>query len=71
MVYHSKHTSFTIFVTFLFLCVSLSSFMLENYKNLLEIDFVNKTRRSPRLGTNAIIFKTGNVLPKPQKYVKY
>ena len=72
MVYHSKHTSFTIFVTFLFLCVSLSSFVLENYKGLLEIDFLNKSRESTRLGINATIFGTGNVdTSSPQKYVNY
>ena len=76
MVYHCNHKSFIIFVTFLFLAVSLSSFVSKNTKGLLEIDFVNNSRRSARPGINDTILETGFVdtssphqSPKPQKYV--
>ena len=78
MVHHGNRKAFIIFVTFLFLFLSLSLFVSENTKGLLEIDFVNKSRRSASLGINATIFKTGiaetsspHQSPKPQKYVKY
>ena len=78
MVHHGNHKSFIIFVTFLLLFLSLSSFVSENTKSLLEIDFVNISRRSASPGINATTFKTGiaensstHHSPKPQKYVKY
>ena len=72
MVYHGNHTSFIIFLTFLYLLVSLSSLLSENTKGLLEVDLVNKSRESTRLRITTTIFETGNVeTSSPQRYVKY